>query len=119
MSRNGDECASHELSVQSRPMWKVLVALLALGGGAAALGANAGQAEGPAIEIGGPEAIGQTGEVAVKVTAPRGELSSLTVKLVQGETATPLFELTPETTAGVTTAGDEVAVTVPAGKRAL
>jgi hypothetical protein len=100
-------------------MWKVLVALLILGVGAAALWVNAGRAEGPAIEIGGPEAIGQTGEVAVKVTAPGGELSSLTVKLVQGETATALFELTPETTAGVTTVGDEVTVTVPAGKRAL
>ena len=71
MSRYGDECASHELSVQSRPMWKVLVALLVLGVGAAALWVNAGRAEGPAIEIGGPEAIGQTGEVAVKVTGTR------------------------------------------------
>src|SRR5262245_43436034 len=41
MSRYGDECASHELSVQSRPMWKVLVALLVLGVGAAALWVNA------------------------------------------------------------------------------
>jgi murein DD-endopeptidase MepM/ murein hydrolase activator NlpD len=119
MSRYGDECASHELSVQSRPMWKVLVALLVLGVGAAALWVNAGQAKGPTIEIGGPEAIGQTGEVAVKVVAPGAELSGLTVKLVQGETTTALFELGPETAAGATTVGDEITVTVPAGKRAL
>ena len=56
-------------------MWKILVTLLILGVGAAALWVNAGQAEGPAIEIGGPGVIGQTGEIAVTVTAPRGELT--------------------------------------------
>ena len=100
-------------------MWKVLVALLALAVGAVALWINAGQAEGPAIEIGGPEAIGQTGEIAVKVTAPRGELSALTVKLVQGETTTGLFELTPEASGAVATLDDEVTLTLPAGKRVL
>src|SRR6185436_16321312 len=65
MSRYGDECESRELSVQSPPMWKVLVALLILAVGAVALWVNAGQAEGPAIAIAGPDAIGQTGEVAV------------------------------------------------------
>ena len=65
-------------------MWKVLVALLILGVGAAALWVNAGKAEGPAIAITGPEVIGQTGEVAVRVTAPGGELTGLAVKLVQG-----------------------------------
>jgi murein DD-endopeptidase MepM/ murein hydrolase activator NlpD len=100
-------------------MWKVLVALLVLAVGAAALWVNAGQAEGPAIEITGPDAIGQTGEVAVKVTTPRGDLSGLTVKLVQGETTTPLFDLTPETAAAVTSVGDEITVTSPAGKRTL
>src|SRR5262245_14991852 len=107
MSRNGDECASHELSVQSRPMWKVLVALLVLGVGAAALWVTAGQAEGPAIAIGGPDAIGQTGEVAVKVTAPGGELTALTVKLIQGESTTSLFDLGAETTDGLAIVGDE------------
>jgi murein DD-endopeptidase MepM/ murein hydrolase activator NlpD len=100
-------------------MWKVLVVLLALAVGAVALWINAGQAEGPAIEIGGPETIGQTGDVAVKVTAPGGELTGLSVKLVQGETTTALFELAPETTAQVAALGDEVTVTVPAGKRVL
>jgi murein DD-endopeptidase MepM/ murein hydrolase activator NlpD len=99
-------------------MWKVLVALLLLAVGAVALWINAGQAEGPAIEIGGPEAIGQTGEVAVKVTAPRGELSGLTVKLVQGESTTPLYDMSAST-APDTIAGDDVSLAIPVGKRAL
>src|SRR5262245_25884141 len=119
MSRSGDDVESRGLSLQSRPMWKVLVALLVLGVGAAALWVNAGQAEGPAIAIGGPEAIGQTGEVAVKVTAPGGELTGLAVKLVQGESATPLFDLSPETMASVATLGDEATLSIPAGKRVL
>jgi murein DD-endopeptidase MepM/ murein hydrolase activator NlpD len=100
-------------------MWKVLIVLLLLGVGAAALWVNAGSAEGPAIEIGGPALIGQTGEVAVEVTTPGGELTGLTVTLVQGETATTLFELTGETAAGVATAGDVVSLSRPAGKRVL
>ncbi len=100
-------------------MWKVLVAVLILAVGAAALWVNAGQAEGPAIAIAGPEAIGQTGEVAVKVTAPGGELTGLTVKLVQGESTTALFDLGPGTAASVATFGDEVSLAIPAGKRVL
>ena len=100
-------------------MWKVLVVILLLGVGAAALWVNAGRAEGPAIVIEGPAVIGQTGEVAVRVTAPGGELTGLAVKLVQGESATALFDLTPQTTAGVSTVGDEVSVSIPTGKRVL
>jgi murein DD-endopeptidase MepM/ murein hydrolase activator NlpD len=100
-------------------MWKVLIVLLLLGVGAAALWVNAGSAEGPAIEIGGPALIGQTGEVAVQVTAPGGELTGLTVTLVQGESATALFELTEETAAGLSTSGDEVNISRPVGKRVL
>jgi murein DD-endopeptidase MepM/ murein hydrolase activator NlpD len=100
-------------------MWKVLTVLLLLGVGAAALWVNAGKAEGPAIEIGGSPLLGQTGEVAVKVTAPGGELTGLSVTLVQGDSATPLFELTPATLGSLTVAGDEISVSRPAGKRAL
>jgi murein DD-endopeptidase MepM/ murein hydrolase activator NlpD len=100
-------------------MWKALIVLLLLGVGAAALWVNAGSAEGPAIEIGGPALIGQTGEVAVQVTTPGGELTGLTVTLVQGDSATALFELTPETAPGLTTSGDEVSISRPAGKRTL
>jgi len=100
-------------------MWKVLIVLLVLGAGAAALWVNAGRAEGPAIEITGPAIVGQTGEVAVKVTAPGGELTGLTVKLVQGENATALYDLTPETATALTTLGDEVSFSTPAGKQVL
>jgi murein DD-endopeptidase MepM/ murein hydrolase activator NlpD len=100
-------------------MWKVLVAVLILGVGAVALWVNAGRAEGPDIVIEGPSVIGQTGEVAVKITAPAGEITGLAVRLVQGESTTPLFELTPETAAALAIVGDEIRVAVPAGKRIL
>ena len=72
-------------------MWKILVVLVLLGVGAAALWVNAGKAEGPAIEIGGLSVIGQTGEIAVRVTAPGGTLTGLAVTLVQGDSTTPHF----------------------------
>ncbi len=100
-------------------MWKILVALLVLVVGAAALWVNAGRAEGPAIEIGGAGVIGQTGDITVTVSAPGGELTGLSVKLVQGDSATPLFDLTPESAASLSTSGDEVSLTRPAGKRVL
>ncbi len=100
-------------------MWKVLVVLLVLVVGAAALWVNAGKAEGPAIEIGGPAVIGQTGEIAVKVTAPGGELTGLAVTLVQGDSSTPIFELVPGSAAELAILGDEVSLSRPAGKRLL
>ena len=100
-------------------MWKILVVLVLLGAGAAALWVNAGKAEGPAIEIGGLSVIGQTGEIAVRVTAPGGTLTGLAVTLVQGASTTPIFELTPATAAELMTAGDEVSLARPAGKRVL
>jgi murein DD-endopeptidase MepM/ murein hydrolase activator NlpD len=100
-------------------MWKILLVLLVLGVGAAALWVNAGRAEGPAIEIAGPGIIGQTGEIAVKVTAPGGALTGLAVTLVQGDTTTPIFDLTPDNVATLTIAGDEVSLTRPTGKRVL
>ncbi len=100
-------------------MWKVLVVLLVLGVGAAALWVNAGRAEGPDIEIGGPAVIGQTGEIAVKVTAPGGELTGLAVTLVQGESSTPIFNLAPDNAAGLAVVGDETSLSLPAGKRTL
>jgi murein DD-endopeptidase MepM/ murein hydrolase activator NlpD len=100
-------------------MWKLLFVLLAFGAGALALWINAGQAEGPAIEIGGPAIIGQTGEITVAVTAPGGELTELAVALVQGESSTPLFDLAPDSTAALTVQGDKVSLSRPAGKHVL
>src|SRR5688572_29238635 len=92
-------------------MWKILVVLVLLGVGAAALWVNAGDAEGPTIEISGPALLGQTGEIAVEVTAPKGALTGLSVTFVQGDSTTSLFQLTPETAATLTTAGDSVSLT--------
>ncbi len=64
-------------------MWKLLIAIIVLGVGAAALWVNAGRAPGPTIEIGGPEVIGQTGEISVTVTAPNGALTDFQVRLAQ------------------------------------
>ena len=98
-------------------MWKILVLLVVVGAGAAALWVNAGRAEGPLIEITGPAVIGQTGEISVAVTAPGGALTALVVNLVQGDTTTQVFNLTPETNAELSTSGDRVSVTRPTGKR--
>jgi murein DD-endopeptidase MepM/ murein hydrolase activator NlpD len=99
-------------------MWKLLLALLVLGGGAVALWINAGQAEGPVISIEGPPVIGQTGEIAIGVTTPGGELTALTVTLSQGDTRLTVFDLAQDP-AGASIVGDRVTVTRPAGKRAM
>src|SRR5688572_28322775 len=99
-------------------MWKILVVFVLLAVGAAALWVNAGQAEGPAIEIGGPAVIGQTGEIVVSVTTPDGALDDLKVTLAQGETTTAVFDLLVEP-AGAATTGDVVTVSRPTGKRVL
>jgi murein DD-endopeptidase MepM/ murein hydrolase activator NlpD len=99
-------------------MWKILVVIVLLGIGAIALWVNAGQAEGPAIAIEGPAIIGQTGEIAVSVTAPKGALNSLTVNLKQGDLTAPVFDLGLEP-AGATIDGDRVSVSRPTGKRVI
>jgi murein DD-endopeptidase MepM/ murein hydrolase activator NlpD len=99
-------------------MWKILVVLVLLVVGAAALWVNAGQAEGPSIAIGGPAAIGQTGEIVVSVTAPDGKLDDLKVTLAQGELTVPVFDLSVEP-AGASPAGDVVTVARPTGKRVI
>jgi len=97
-------------------MWKILVALLVLAVGAAALWVNAGKAEGPAIEIGGAAVVGQTGEVTVSVTTPGGALTGVTMKLVQGNTT--LLERTADS-AALGADGKSTTITEPIGKRAL
>jgi murein DD-endopeptidase MepM/ murein hydrolase activator NlpD len=99
-------------------MWKIFVILVLLGVGAAALWVNAGQAEGPAIEIGGPAVIGQTGEIVVSVTAPDGALEDFSVTLVQGDTTVPVYDSRLEP-AATSTSGDVVTLTRPTGKRVI
>src|SRR4051794_3026463 len=100
-------------------MWKLLIAIIVLGVGAAALWVNAGRAPGPVIEIGGPELIGQTGEISVTVTTPNGVLKDLQVTLTQGASSAPVFALTPATASEIKADGDRVTVTRPMGKRVV
>jgi murein DD-endopeptidase MepM/ murein hydrolase activator NlpD len=100
-------------------MWKALIVLILLGVGAAAAWVTAGRSEGPVIEISGPSTIGQTGEIAVAVSTPRGALKSFTVNIVQGGTRTPLFDLTPANAAELQADGDRLKIVRPAGKRAI
>ncbi len=100
-------------------MWKILVVVVLLGVGAAALWVNAGKAAGPVIEITGPETIGQTGDVSVTVTAPGGALTNLAVTLTQGDLNVPLFNLAPGNGAELVVDGERATVTRPAGKRLI
>ncbi|HVY64525.1 MAG TPA: M23 family metallopeptidase [Gammaproteobacteria bacterium] len=100
-------------------MWKVLIAIIVLGVGAAALWVNAGSAPGPVIEIGGPDVIGQTGEITVTVTAPGGTLQSFDVALTQGDSKLPVFSLTPDSASSLKVEGDRITISRPTGKRAM
>ncbi len=101
-------------------MWKVLFVLIVLAVGAAAGWVIAGRAEGPTIEITGPAAIGQTGEITVAVTAPDRKLTRLEVNLLQNGVTTPLFVLTPENASELTADGtDGLRITRPAGKHVM
>jgi murein DD-endopeptidase MepM/ murein hydrolase activator NlpD len=98
-------------------MWKILVVLILLGVGAAVAWVNAGRAPGPAIEISGSPVIGQTGEIAVAVVAPRGVLNKLDITLTQDSMTSRVFELTAERAAEVEVDGDRVSVSRPTGKK--
>ena len=101
-------------------MWKILVVLILLAVGAAAAWVVAGRAEGPAIEITGPEAIGQTGEIDVAVTAPAANLTSLEVTLSQNGVATPVFSLATDGGAQLSHDGpDKVLLSKPTGKQVI
>ncbi len=101
-------------------MWKILTILILLGVGAATAWVMAGRAEGPAIEITGPDAIGQTGEIDVAVTAPEASLTSLEVTLSQNGVTTPVFSLAAEGTGALSHDGaDKVLLSRPSGKSVI
>ena len=101
-------------------MWKVIIVLLALGIGAAVAWVNAGRAPGPEIEIAGPAVVGQTGEIEVTVTAPKGTLTAFTVSLEQNGTTTAVYSLAPETAGELRRPTDDsVRIVKPTGKRAM
>ena len=98
-------------------MWKVLVVLVVLIVGAVAVWVGAGRAPGPSIDINGPPAIGQTGEIDVSVVAPGGLLKSFEVVLVQGTTAVPVFALARDNATELKVDGDRVSISRPSGKK--
>jgi murein DD-endopeptidase MepM/ murein hydrolase activator NlpD len=101
-------------------MWKVLIALIALAAGAAVVYVKAGNADGPLVEIGGSQLIGQTGEIAVDVQTPKGLLTRFEVALVQEGVTTNVFTLTPETASELTNTGeDHLRLVRPTGKRVV
>ena len=102
-------------------MWKILVVLILLAAGAATAWVMAGRAEGPAIEITGPEMIGQTGEIDVAVTAPNALLNSLEVTLSQNGVTTSVFSLAAAGAAAELThdGADNVRLSKPTGKSVI
>lgn len=103
-------------------LFVIVLCLLAAGGA----WIHAGGAPGPVIEISGPEAVGQIGDVTVAVVAPGGELERLQIALVQGDRTTPLFDSPigagagADAGAGIEREGrDRVRVTRSIGKRAI
>ncbi len=109
-------------------LFVIVLCLLAAGGA----WIRAGGAPGPVIEISGPEAVGQIGDVTVAVVAPGGTLNRLQISLVQSGTATPLFDsslggavggpagASIDAGAGIALEGeDRVLVTRAIGKRAI
>lgn len=101
-------------------MWKVLTLLIIVGAaaGAAAAWVMAGQAPGPVIEITGPDAVGQTGELTLTITTPRRELRRLDVTLEQGDTTLPVFSLPGGDASRLVETGDDgLRFTAPIGKQ--
>jgi hypothetical protein len=100
-------------------MWKILVVVILLAVGAAAVWVTAGRAAGPAIEITGPDAIGQTGEIDVTVTAPHSALNRLDVALSQNGASFPVFSLATDSAQLTHEGADRVRITRPTGKRLI
>ncbi|MFO0688840.1 MAG: M23 family metallopeptidase [Myxococcota bacterium] len=80
------------------------------------------------IEISGPEAVGQIGDVTIAIEAPGGNLNRLQVSLVQGSNTTPLFDsavggpagaATDEAAGIVKTDENHIQLTRSIGKRAI
>jgi murein DD-endopeptidase MepM/ murein hydrolase activator NlpD len=101
-------------------MWKVLTLLIivAAAAGAGAAWVMAGQAPGPVIEITGPDAVGQTGELTLTITTPRRELRRLDITLTQGDTTLPVFSLPGGDVSRLVETGDDgLRFTAPIGKQ--
>jgi murein DD-endopeptidase MepM/ murein hydrolase activator NlpD len=100
-------------------MWKPFLVLIVLVVAAVAVWVTAGRSAGPSIEIDGPAAIGQTGEIAVGVVTPGAVLKRFDVALVQGATTVPVFTLTRDNAAELKVAGDRISISRPSGKKVV
>lgn len=105
-------------------LFVLVLALLAAGGA----WIQAGSRPGPTIEISGPEAVGQLGDVTVAVEAPGGRLDRLQIALVQGGSTTPLFDspvggpggAASDEASGIRRVGeDRIEITRAIGKQAI
>jgi hypothetical protein len=67
----------------------------------------AGRGAGPEVVMKWPtSAIGQSGQLEVEITAPKGRLTTLDVVLTQGENRFPVFTLSDAGSAAMTPAGE-------------
>lgn len=94
-----------------------LVILLAVAFGAAYY--VAGNADGPAIAINQPSAIGQGGTLDVTVDAPGAEITALDVQLEQKGKSFPVLNMESAPPGAIVAEGDRVRVTHPIGKKTL
>lgn len=94
----------------------ILVVVAAAGAGTAWV--MAGRAEGPAIEIAGPDAVGRIGELMLTIATPGGELNTLEITLEQDDATFPVFSL-PGGDAGelVALGDDRLSFTAPIGRQ--
>jgi murein DD-endopeptidase MepM/ murein hydrolase activator NlpD len=77
----------------------------------------AGRAPGPVIEIPEPIVVGQTGEVAIAIETPGGELKVLDVALVQDGATYPIFTLATDAAALEPETDNRLRLVRPVGKR--
>jgi murein DD-endopeptidase MepM/ murein hydrolase activator NlpD len=92
-----------------------LLVLILVGG--AATWVVSGRAPGPVIEIAEGAVVGQTGEVAIAIETPRGELRMLDVALVQDGASFPIFTLAADAAGLEPETENRVRLVRPVGKR--
>jgi murein DD-endopeptidase MepM/ murein hydrolase activator NlpD len=100
-------------------MWKYIIGFVVTGSavGAAAAWIMAGNAPGPALRFLEPTAVGRLGELVLEIETPGGELSSLEVRLSQGDESTTVFEMGATTPAAlVQEADDRLVLRQPLGR---
>lgn len=99
-------------------LFVLLVVVAAAGAGTAWV--MAGRADGPAIEIAAPEAVGRFGELMLTIGTPGGELNALEVSIEQDEESFPVFSFPGGDAAELVALGDDrLSFTAPIGRERL